>query len=541
MSFSEVAGSVRRHLRITLAAAVLTAVALGTYLFTRQQNIEPDTFRTEVEVLTPSGLPRSEGANGDGDSPLAAPPADMPTELLSGQQRMAASPEVRQAALEESGRPANDASIRLGSSLDTGVLTLVVVARDPGVSEIVAGNYTTAFLNARRQVSAESSTASREALISDLETLRRRLADVEAQLRGRIGPLLPSVVLNRPSEGGEETGGAAPAIEVPPGADLDTTLLLYERNVLVNRIAEQQLRFGELAVDGTTPSAFAQVLEERPPLRLVAEESSPLVPSALILGFGAILGIGGAVVADRIDHSIRSARAAAGAFSAPVLATISPRRRNDSRFAVLDGPESARSQAFRNLAATSVATDRLPQAIVVSTPHGDAYDDVAANFAAALASLGVQVALVPTSSRQSWYLEPFPEPTERTADLPGLLRQAHVGQLDGQVRPRLLASDVAPNLFTVPPGPALDSSVPLDGLLPLLEAINRSGIDITVISGPALLGDANATIATWSTRSVLWAVQVGQVTHQEAAEAAARLDLAGVNAFGVVVVGAAET
>jgi Mrp family chromosome partitioning ATPase len=538
VSFSEVAGSIRRHWRIPLAAAVLTAAVLGAYLFTREETREPDTYRTEVVLLVPVGFPTEEADRND-DTPLVATPADTPTALLSGQQRMATSPEVRQATLEASNRPVNDASIRLSSSLDAGgTMTLVVVTPDAATSETVATNYAAAFIDARRQVATSSSEASRQALLSSIETLQRRLADVEAQLRGRIGPLLPPPALTAPTDGEDESNAA---IQIPAGADLETTLLLYERNVLANHIVEQQTRYGELAVAGTAPSPFAQILEQRPTRLIAGDESSPLVPSALILLGGAILGIGGAVVADRLDHSIRSPRAAAGAFSAPVLATISQRRRGESRFALLDSPESPRSQAFRNLAATSVATDRLPQAIVVSTPRGDAHDEVAANFAAALASLGVQVALVPTSSSQAWYLDPFPEPTETTADLPHLLQQAHAGRLNGQVRPQLLASELRPNLFTLPPGPAFDDSAPLDGLLPLLEALNSSGIDITVIAGPALLGDANATIATWSTRSVLWAVEVGKVTQQEASEAAARLELAGVDAFGVVVVGSART
>ena len=187
-----------------------------------------------------------------------------------------------------------------------------------------------------------------------------------------------------------------------------------------------------------------------------------------------------------------------------------------------------------------MATDRLPNAIMVTTPEGDTCDDVAANFAAALASLGLQVALVATSPRQSWYLERFTIPVVDGADLSELLDQAHQGRLNGEARRRLARTDLTPNLVVVPPAPEAPLAVPLDGLPPLLDALASSDIDVTVIAGPPLLEDANATIVAWATRSVLWAVQVGVVTRRAASESAARLELASVRPFGVVMVGAPE-
>ena len=40
---------------------------------------------------------------------------------------------------------------------------------------------------------------------------------------------------------------------------------------------------------------------------------------------------------------------------------------------------------------------------MVSTPKGTVHDTVAANFAAALAALGVRVALIGTVPRQKWF------------------------------------------------------------------------------------------------------------------------------------------
>jgi non-specific protein-tyrosine kinase len=267
------------------------------------------------------------------------------------------------------------------------------------------------------------------------------------------------------------------------------------------------------------------------------KKSSPIVPVAVILLGGLVLGLLGAIVADRLDHTIRNAKVAAKAFRAPVLCTIPAARRGNGALTVLREPGSARSEAFRALAATSVATDRLPRAIMVSTPQGDVHEDVAANFAAALAALGLRVALVATSPDQGWIMTPFVDPPKGSTNLPELLQLAHAGRLNGQVQEHLPVTELSPNLVAIPPGNQEGLTLPFDGLPPLLDSLVRAGIDVAVIAGPALLENADATIVAWATRAVLWAVQSGGVTEQDAALAAARLELAGVEAFGVALVG----
>ena len=99
-----------------------------------------------------------------------------------------------------------------------------------------------------------------------------------------------------------------------------------------------------------------------------------------------------------------------------------------------------------------------------------------------------------------------------------------------------MASPVA-NLRVLPPGDT-DTQTLLEGLPTLLDALADSGIDVTVIAGPAMLEEPAATILAWSTRSVLWVVESGQVTDQQAREAASRLALAGASPFGVALVDA---
>jgi Mrp family chromosome partitioning ATPase len=233
---------------------------------------------------------------------------------------------------------------------------------------------------------------------------------------------------------------------------------------------------------------------------------------------------------DRLDHSIRDARSANKAFDTPVLSAI-PATLRSHQFE-LAAPGTKHDAAYRALAATSIATDKLPRAIVVTSPTGEVQDGVAANFAAALAGLGLKVALVPTQDRHDWFLGLAD--LQVPDDLPDVLALARAGQLNGQVSENLIPTGT-PNLWVLASGAAGDDAL-LEGMPTLLTSLSSADIDVTVIAGPALLEDPAATILAWSTRSVLWVVESGSVTETEAHEASNRLELAGASAFGVTLV-----
>jgi Mrp family chromosome partitioning ATPase len=346
-------------------------------------------------------------------------------------------------------------------------------------------------------------------------------------------------------------------------------LLLYERNALLNEMQRRRVDYSLQSTTTEVPGAYTTVVQRRTTARITPPPPSPLIPLAVILGVGLLLAVAVPVIMDRLDSTITEARAAPGALRAGLLANIPsmPRRLHRS----LAPPGSSWELAFRSLAATSIATDRLPSAIMVTSPAGTTQDAVAANFAVGLAGLGATVALVATTSRQGWYVDSAPEPGDdgavddddemsevdggatggptasavspggpstgtmtRPATFDRLLREANEGTLNGDLHNRLAHQDI-PNLYVVPPGPE-DAELVLDGLPPLLEALGQSGIDVTVVAGPALLTDPNATIMAWSIRHVLWAIEIGNVDKNDAQLAADRLELAGVEPFGIALV-----
>jgi Mrp family chromosome partitioning ATPase len=540
----ELVDAVRRHVRLVVAAVLLAAVAAGAYILLREETKPADKFRAVANVQIPS---RPALIGGDrATQPAVTAPQGMPAKLLRGQDAFARSPEVREKALKDADIPTNDASVVFDAALNEigDTITLTVTSNDAEATSKLIGTYVIAYTDARRAVSADAIRGAHEGAQAEIVKLQSRRSAVESQLRQRIDPLPPVVTApvapdaSANTEGGEQQPPPVPVI--PPGADSDTALLLFERNALANRIIDVQLAYAEAVVNSNEPSPYAEVLDQSGASLIPGKASSPLVPVGIILLTGLALGLAAAVVLDRRDQTIRGVRVASSTLSAPLLSTIPPPRRKHE-YAVLERPGSERGAAFRKLAATCVTTDRLPSAIMVSTPEGDTHDDVAANLAAALASLGLQVALVATAPRQSWYLDQFTVPVaEDGNDFRELLELAHEGRFNGEATRRLAWTDLTPNLVVVPPAPESPLTVPLDGLPPFLDSLERSGIDVTVIAGPSLLEDPDATLIAWQTRSVLWAVQVGVVTRQAASEAAARLDLARVKPFGVVMVGAAE-
>jgi capsular polysaccharide biosynthesis protein len=549
VDLSELIDAVRRHIRIVIAAVALAGLVAGLYVFTRHEARPPDKYQAVADVQIPAPAPTNRNA----PQPEAVASANVPEKLLRGQVQMALSGDVRKPALSDSGIPSNDASVIFGAQLNNtqDTITLTVTSTDAKATNKLIENFVNAFANARTAVSAQDIQASRQGSQQELNALQTRQSALESQLRPRIDPLPPIVTdpslatdtgssgRTRAQQQQQQQQQAVPII--PPGADSNTALMLFERNALANRITAVQLAIADAAVNSNVPSSYTEVLDQSGATVIPGKTSSPVVPAGVILLGGLALGLAAAILVDRRDHTIRSVKVASSTLAAPLLSTVPPPGHGQPEYAVFEHPDSARSAAFRKLAATSLATDRLPTAIMVSTPEGDAYDYVAANFAAALADLGAQVALVATSPRQSWYLDDFTVPlVDGGNDLPQLLDSAHSGEFNGQATSLLAWSDLTPNLVVVPPAPESPHTVPLDGLPPFLESLERSGIDVTVIAGPPLLQDANATIFAWSTRSVLWAVQAGVVHRRAASEAAARLELASVEPFGLVMVGAAE-
>jgi receptor protein-tyrosine kinase len=435
---------------------------------------------------------------------------------------------VRNAALNAAKVPKDRrGSIRFTFSTSTSgdVITMGATARDPAVARSVTLAFRDAYVQTRASTYASALKAGAQDATRALTALTARLEEVKKELKKIDANLLASLP---DSASGSTVDVVA---RLPSTTPIPTVLLVSEHQELLARIGHARKDFAKATTSALTPSSFATTVEVFSAVNVTPPLSSPVVPAAAILGNGLALALALPVLIDKLDKSIRTAKTAAVSFDSPVLTSVPASSRRVQRS--LAAPGTPWDGAYRALAATSIATDRLPTAIVVTSPTGIVQDTVAANFAAALAGLGLRVALIATDARQAWFSETG-ETAEPGLGFPDLLELAHQGRLDGALPRGLLPTRVG-NLRVLPPGPR-GQEFSLDGFRPLLEALSTSGVDITVIAAPALLEDPNATILAWITRSVLWAFETGDVTEAEAKEAAARLALAGASSFGVAMV-----
>jgi polysaccharide biosynthesis transport protein len=520
LQLADIITSFRRHWRAAVGSVVLVAVGLGLFLFLRDQTRPADRWEASVQILVPA---RDE----EGNVPEGVPPM-----LLQGQLTIALGSEVTDDALSAAGigeDARDDVTFDFETSERGDIYILTVTARTEEEAQALANSYASAYIDARRASVAEGSRSSSQGAQLSIAQLEDRFEEVEAQLQQRDPDLLASLPDSaQPAAEDNGTDEEPDALRLPTSTPLQTQLLAYERRDLLRKMDAARRAYAQGSTDAIVPQTYATIVERVPAENITPEPLTPLIPIGAAVGLAVLLALGAPVLLDRIDHSIRDSHTAGAALAAPVLSTIPAPAA--SHLASLARPESPRGHAFRTLATASVATDQLPRAIVVTAPVGEMQDSVAANFAAALADLGLRVVLVPTHARQAWYADA----PEGALTLPDLLALAYNGRLNGEV-PQQLQPTPVDNLRILPHGDA-EADALIDGLPPLLRSFADGGVDVTVIAAPSILEDPSATILAWSTRSVLWVVEIGEVTQQQANEAAAKLELAGASPFGIAVV-----
>jgi Mrp family chromosome partitioning ATPase len=535
VELSDALGSLRRHWKLSVGIFLLAVIACVAFLYTRKTVRPPDRYHASVDVLIPAI-----------DSKGIRPP-NVPGSLLQGQAQLALNPDTEQTAITNASVPKNSTggisfgySEASGDSSSSGsnrgctgpscsdVATLSATAHSPTVATSVAQAFAASYIAARRDVVRRGAFSSQHDRTVSLQLLKKNLDSVDGAIAQQDSAVVPHLLA------GPAASAAAAVAVLPPGTSEDVILLVVQRNALLNAIASTREDFGSQYLTSLFPDSFASILQTHSAAKITPPAPSNRTPILAFLGVGLALALLLPILKDRLDRSIRSAKVAAEALDATVLTVLPPVPRRTVH--VLAPPGSETEEAYRALAATAVATDRLPKAIVVTSPTGTLQDTVAANFAAALATLGLRVALVATDPRQSWF-SGNGHGEDNKLSFTELLNLAHSGKLNGALSRALVPTQVD-NLFVLPPGKG-NGEPGLDGLAPLLSALS-STVDITVVAGPSLLEDPNATIFAWTTRSVLWAVEAGQTGEADAKEAAARLELAGAAPFGIVVVSARQ-
>lgn len=535
LSVQYVLRAIQRRWRLVAGIGLLTVVAVGIFVFGRKHHAEPVRYRSIVTERVAQPPAKAEGSSKKKKSTTSTtqPPVNL---VLSGPQKFALQRGIRNLALQKSHLRTN-AGIGFASRLDdTGtVLSLIITAPTRLQAKTVARNWASVFGSARKTNARNLLIKQRRHVQLHVTTLHTELQRIDAQLV-KLMPIVYHGVLRYDSPNGalrsSKNGASAGPPPVPEQGSVHALNLAFERIQLLSAIE----KFGQEAAAerfaALTPNVFAQIIAQTAPARITKIRATTLPALGGLFG-GLLFALGAALLVDRADRTIRDPEEAALTFSAPVLSIIPA---DGDEFAVVAEPSSLAAEAYRGLAAMSIATDRLPKAMMVSSPTGDAHAQVAANFAAALSRLGLKVALMAMSVEQDWFLEAFTSTGSGMVRLPELLTRAQSGTLPAGWRDSLPVTEFAPNLVVVPPADEPLLHLPIDGLPALLQELADGGVDVTVIAGPPMLEEADATIVAWATRNVLWAIIPGEVTRAEARAAASRMELAGVTPFGVVMV-----
>lgn len=259
-----------------------------------------------------------------------------------------------------------DVSVRPVEGSD--VLEVRARSGEAAQAAAVANAYARAYLDLRRQQSADELVAGAAAIQAKVAELQRQIDAV------RAAP--------RPADASAAATSADPLLEN----------LLNQQSLLNQRLDEAQ-------VDAALRTVGAQLLAPAvPPVSPV--EPRPVRNGALALGAGLLLGVGLAILADHLDDTVRTradlARAASGVplvGFVPVLARARGRRAGVP-LADLNSPAG---EAYRSTRTSLqlLSVDRpLRRILVTSALGGEGKTTTVANLAAALGRAGERVVVV---------------------------------------------------------------------------------------------------------------------------------------------------
>ncbi len=238
----------------------------------------------------------------------------------------------------------------------------------------------------------------------------------------------------------------------------------------------------------------------------------PSVPLNLLVGVlaGLLLGVGVALLRERLDVTVKSDEDLARVTDLPVLGTVPFDEDGRTRPLVRDDPFSSRAESYRRLR-TSLQfafVDDLPRVVAVtSAVGGEGKSSVAGNLALSLQQLGVRTCLVDGDLRRPSVAEYF-----------GLV--ADVGlttALIGRAGLDDVSQTVAPGLDVVPSGPVPPNPAELlasHRLATLLDEL-QDRYDTVLIDCSPVLPVADASIVATRAGGVMYVVHVGSTTRHQ--------------------------
>jgi succinoglycan biosynthesis transport protein ExoP len=330
--------------------------------------------------------------------------------------------------------------------------------------------------------------------------------------------------------------------KISADAPLDTVLINVSAEDTSPQIAQEIAnaaaeRFTNVAAALETPASGGPSPVKVSVVRYADLPQDPVRPRtklniALGLLVGLALGVGGAVLRETLDTSVKSVEDVQTTLDLPTLGVIGFDPRTPKHpLVVQDKPDSPRAEAFRQLRTNLqfVDIDHAPRSIVVtSSMPEEGKSTTTCNLAIALAQAGLSVILVEGDLRRPRLGEYLGVQSAIgvTDVLIGRTALDDVLQPWGDGTLQVLASG------PIPPNPSeLLGSHQMQQLIADLE--NRS--DLVLIDAPPLLPVTDAAVLSKVTSGAILVVRSGRTSREQVARALETLQNVDAHVFGVVL------
>lgn len=461
---------------------VTLAVVAAAFAFSGGEKVP--AFRSSAEVLV-RPLTDSDAPNGF---------LNMETE-----RRLAVSARVREIARQRA-KAKSLGAVSVTTRPNANTIVFASVSADAAVARRTAQTYAEAYLQFRRQQVLDDLVASSEPLTKRIQELDRQVVPAQQRIFRTTDPSQRALYQIRLNS------------------------LLAQKTFLEQRLSElilpQNLRVGSIL----QPAASSRLV--------TGSDRQRTVILAVFLGL--VLGAAVALVRERLDDRVRSARELETLFGVPVLAVL-PRlrarmRRDEDLLVVTSRPDSDLSEAIRTLRAAVLfaAAESGAKALVVTSPQpGEGKTTVVANLGVALANAGKRVIMVSADLRQPRLARVFgrTDGVGMTDVVSGQTRILGALERLGIENLRLLPTG------SLPRGDALLSS---DAMRTLVQTL-KAAADFVILDAPPVLPVADALALAQLADGVLFVVDEGRARPGSIEEAKRRLDQVGARVMGAVL------
>jgi capsular polysaccharide biosynthesis protein len=517
MGLEEFLDALRRHKKIPIIVALLTAIAIA-WVVRNHDDPDPE-YTSSVQIQVRDVASQS---SSDLLLSLVQNPDDTTSLVLADRVFFAAGVDPTSAEITT--------VVNVPEGSPTGFVDITVKGDNPVFVFDTASKLREGYV-------AERTKDRGSALQAEFDRLARRVEGIEAQ---RL-ELLDQVNASRATPIAKvEDVLQRNADNVYVYADVDETLRTAIQSQTDLLAAElQNLANADLALEGAA-SPPDETLGPTPAVESTdKDELEILIPIGALVALALLVGIGGALFLSKLDHTLGEPADAAHALRAPVLGTVARRRRAERSPVALDPKAGARMRQFRSLAATVDSMGTMPKRIFVTAPTASPeIARVGTNLAVCLAELGHTVVLVATEPDHLGALGNLtPSHVEGYAEL---IEQAKSGAVNGEVQMALRPAPGLPSLWVLPPGMYRAHAQPravaylFSGIEGGLD--DRPHPEVTIVLGSSMLDDPDAAVLARESGHVLWVVETGTTAEEAAAVAQQRLALTGIDPIGVAVV-----